>query len=111
MLLPLSCLNFDERRSPRSPQAYTGSNYFVLLSQILNAPPPQLPADTFSPEFRDFVLQCLAKEAEQRPSAQQLLTHPFIRMYDDALRPFDMAGFVRTVTEMRQSAPAPPLSS
>lgn len=23
--------------------AYTGSNYFVLLSQILNDPPPQLP--------------------------------------------------------------------
>lgn len=25
--------------------AYTGSNYFVLLSQIINDPPPQLPAD------------------------------------------------------------------
>ena len=86
--------------------AYTGSNYFVLLSQILNDPPPQLP-ETFSGQFRDFILQCLAKEPEQRPSAEQLLKHEFIRMYDDALRPFDMAGFVRTVTDMRLSAPRP----
>ena len=49
--------------------AYTGSNYFVLLSQILNDPPPQLPAETFSSEFRDFILQCLCKDPEQRPSA------------------------------------------
>ena len=60
--------------------------------------------DTFSAEFRDFVLQCLCKEPEQRPSAQDLLAHPFIRMYDDSLRPFDMAGFVRTVTDMRHAA-------
>jgi len=32
--------------------AYTSSNYFVLLSQILNDPPPQLP-DNFSQPFRD----------------------------------------------------------
>ena len=53
--------------------AYTGNNYFVLLSQILNDPPPQLPNE-FSAEFRDFILQCLCKEPEQRPSAEQLLT-------------------------------------
>jgi len=86
--------------------AYTGSNYFVLLSQILNDPPPQLPPE-FSAEFRDFVLLCLQKEPEQRPSAEELLKHAFIRMYDDALRPFDMAGFVRTISEMRHNAPAP----
>mmetsp|Transcript_10677 Transcript_10677/g.26537 ORF Transcript_10677/g.26537 Transcript_10677/m.26537 type:complete len:134 (-) Transcript_10677:1061-1462(-) len=66
--------------------AYTGSNYFVLLSQIINDPPPQLPPASFSPEFRDFVSQCLCKEPELRPSAQQLLAHPFVRMHDDALR-------------------------
>jgi len=84
--------------------AYTGSNYFVLLSQILNDPPPQLP-DTFSEHFRDFVLQCLCKDPEQRPTAEKLLQHPFIRLNDDSIRPFDMAGFVRTVTEMRKAAP------
>merc|ERR1719171_2715516 len=83
--------------------AYTGSNYFVLLGQILNDPPPQLPANTFSAEFQDFVSLCLCKEPEQRPTSQQLLEHPFIRMYDDSVRPFDMATFVRNVTEIRQS--------
>ena len=71
---------------------------------------PQLP-DTFSQAFRDFILLCLCKEPEQRPSAEQLLKHEFIRMYDDALRPFDMAGFVRTVTDMRMTAPPQPSSS
>lgn len=85
--------------------AYTGSNYFVLLSQILNDPPPELP-DTFSKDFRDFVLQCLNKEPEQRPSAEQLLSHQFITSNDDSIRHFDMAGFVRQVTEMRQSLPS-----
>ena len=95
--------------------AYTGNNYFVLLSQILNDPAPKLP-ETFSQQFRDFILLCLCKEPEQRPSAEQLLKHEFIRMYDDALRPFDMAGFVRTVTEMRlgsgcMAAPQQPMST
>ena len=33
--------------SPQYPYtAYTGSNYFVLLSQIINDVPPQLPAES-----------------------------------------------------------------
>jgi len=66
--------------------AYTGSNYFVLLSQIINDAPPQLPTASFSTEFRDFISQCLCKEPEMRPSAQQLLSHAFVRMHDDTLR-------------------------
>ena len=81
--------------------AYNGNNYFVLLGQILNEPPPRLPAG-FSPEFADFVHQCLIKDADARPSAQALLQHQFVRMYDPALRPFDMAEWVRLVTEMRK---------
>mmetsp|Transcript_21575 Transcript_21575/g.48582 ORF Transcript_21575/g.48582 Transcript_21575/m.48582 type:complete len:108 (-) Transcript_21575:616-939(-) len=89
--------------SPQYPYtAYTGSNYFVLLSQIINDVPPQLPAENFSVEFRDFISQCLCKEPEQRPSAQKLLSHPFVRMHDDSLRPFDMASFVSRVIEMRR---------
>lgn len=83
--------------------AYTGSNYFVLLAQIINDEPPQLPSDAFSDVFRGFVTQCLCKDPEQRPSAQTLLAHPFITMYDDALRPFDLASFVCGVMELRRS--------
>ena len=53
-------------------------------------------------EFADFVSLCLQKEPTQRPSADALLQHPFIRMHDESLRPFDMAKFVRDVAAMRE---------
>ena len=40
----------------------------------------------FSAEFRDFIGQCLSKEPELRPSAETLLSHPFVRMHEDAVR-------------------------
>ena len=55
----------------------------------------------FSPQFRDFIGLCLRKDAAQRPTAHALLSHGFIRLHDDALRPFDMASFVKGVTQMR----------
>ena len=43
----------------------------------------------------------MRKDAAQRPTAHALLSHGFIRLHDDALRPFDMASFVKGVTQMR----------
>lgn len=34
--------------------------------------------ERWTPEFKDFVAQCLEKDAENRPTADQLLMHPFI---------------------------------
>ena len=34
--------------------------------------------EKWSVEFKDFIAQCLEKEAENRPTAEQLLYHPFI---------------------------------
>lgn len=39
---------------------------------------PPIPED-LSPEGRDFVLQCLRIEPGERPTAQKLLEHPFLR--------------------------------
>lgn len=47
------------------------------IKLITNNSPPQLPS-TFSPEFRDFVKQCLEFDADKRPSASALLNHPFL---------------------------------
>eukprot|EP00967_Tisochrysis_lutea_P057673 scaffold73168_cov30-Tisochrysis_lutea.AAC.3 len=46
---------------------------------IPTKPPPHLTEpDKWSSEFNDFVRKCLAKDASERPSASELLSHPFI---------------------------------
>lgn len=50
---------------------------FRLLFLIVREPPPQLEGH-FSEVFRDFVTQCLQKAPEDRPSAIDLLMHPFV---------------------------------
>ncbi|EGC39722.1 hypothetical protein DICPUDRAFT_93521 [Dictyostelium purpureum] len=42
-------------------------------------PPPKLTEpEKWSPEFNDFLAKCLTRKPEQRPSAEELLKHPFI---------------------------------
>ncbi|KAJ3003894.1 putative protein serine/threonine kinase, partial [Thoreauomyces humboldtii] len=48
-----------------------------VLFMIPQQPSPELDGD-FSPEFKDFVAKCLAKRPSQRPTAAELLQHPFI---------------------------------
>ncbi len=50
-----------------------------VLFLIPKEPPPTLSEDKgFSPSFREFVAACLVKEAGRRPSAKELLKHPFV---------------------------------
>ena len=39
--------------------------------------------DKFSPEFPDFIDKCLQTKAEDRQSAEQLLSHPFLQKRTD----------------------------
>lgn len=48
-----------------------------VLFIIPKDPPPRLEGP-FSPVFRDFVGACLQKDPAKRPSARELLGHPFI---------------------------------
>ncbi|KAI7728951.1 hypothetical protein M8C21_018085 [Ambrosia artemisiifolia] len=48
------------------------------LFRIGRGEPPPIP-DTLSTEARDFILKCLQVNPNDRPTAAQLLDHPFLR--------------------------------
>jgi len=79
--------------------AQTGQpvSFFELLDFIVQSPAPQLPADQFSPEFCSFVTECLQKAPEERPTAAELLVHPFIKKYEKDN--IDMAAWVQSLVE------------
>ncbi|XP_058778646.1 mitogen-activated protein kinase kinase 3 [Vicia villosa] len=71
-----------------------------LMLQILDDPSPSPSKEKFSPEFCSFVDACLQKDPDERPTAEQLLLHPFITKYETAK--VDLAGFVRSVFDPKQ---------
>ncbi|XP_022749950.1 mitogen-activated protein kinase kinase 2-like isoform X2 [Durio zibethinus] len=70
---------------PYSPpeQAEGWTNFYELMEQIVEQPPPWAPSEQFSPEFCSFISACLKKDPKERKSAHELLALPFLNMYDD----------------------------
>ncbi|CAH0562219.1 unnamed protein product [Brassicogethes aeneus] len=52
---------------------------FELLDYIVNEPPPKLPANAFTDDFKDFVDRCLRKNPEERADLKTLMNHNWIR--------------------------------
>ncbi|KAK7939778.1 hypothetical protein WMY93_003104 [Mugilogobius chulae] len=70
---------------------------FQQLKQVVDEPSPQLPADRFSPEFVDFISQCLRKKPNERPAYTELMNHPFFTLHDS--KDTDVAGFVKVILD------------
>lgn len=71
-----------------------------LMLQILYDPTPTPPRDLFSPEFCSFIDDCLQKDVDLRPTADQLMSHPFIRKYEK--ENVDLAAYIRSVFDPTQ---------
>ncbi|KAL8642469.1 MAG: hypothetical protein Q9228_000857 [Teloschistes exilis] len=74
--LGLSIIECAMGQYPYPPETY--NNIFSQLSAIVDGEPPDLPADEFSEEAKDFVRGCLNKTPKLRPTYAMLLRHPWL---------------------------------
>ncbi|URE22287.1 mitogen-activated protein kinase kinase [Musa troglodytarum] len=58
-------------------------SFYELLEAIVDQPPPFAPSDQFSPEFCSFISASIQKDPKQRLSSLELLSHPFIKKFED----------------------------
>lgn len=98
--------NSGTRRKSRSR-----FGFWDIMQRIVQSPAPTLTSrisrrtgrEKYSPDFRSFVAACLKKETKERPTALQLLSHPFItRHADDKLE-----EWIRTIPERQQEVRQP----
>ena len=85
---------------------------FELAEIITGAKPEPLwkelcPNKQFSPELKDFVSQCLTPDQAKRPTATQLLEHPFIKKYADVIKESDMGALFAATKQIKLATPNP----
>ena len=81
----------------RFPYDESPGNFFMQLKRVCDDEPPRLPEDSdrFSPEYRDFIVQCLQKDYQKRPNYSALMKHPIVAMYQDE----DISEFVANLLD------------
>ena len=72
---------------------------FQQLSEVVNSPPPKLPAGKFSSDYEHFIACCLRKEVEQRCNYTDLLATQYLVTAKDA--DTDMGAFVREILDSK----------
>jgi hypothetical protein len=92
-------LSLLECATGRYPYDASGGT-MQLMIQLLEEDCP-LPAEgDCSPQLRDFVRRCMAKDPWARPGAEDLLRHPFVA----AAPPADLRAFMRCMYDAEEKA-------
>ncbi|XP_066269571.1 serine/threonine-protein kinase 3-like [Branchiostoma lanceolatum] len=95
--LGITALEMAEGKPP-----YADIHPMRAIFMIPTKPPPTFRnPEKWSQEFIDFVSQCLVKNPQQRPSATQLLQHPFIRAAKPAYILKDMISEAQVARQRR----------
>ncbi|KAE8678760.1 Mitogen-activated protein kinase kinase 6 [Hibiscus syriacus] len=58
-------------------------SFYEHLEVVVEKHPPTAPSDQLSPEFCSFVSACIKKNPRERASSLDLLSHPFIKKFQD----------------------------
>lgn len=75
MFLGITLIEFAQKEPPNHQM----SPMRVLL-KIQKGDPPKLESPShWSKQFNDFIAKCLTKDPTQRPTATELLQHPFLK--------------------------------
>ncbi|XP_072947968.1 serine/threonine-protein kinase 4 isoform X2 [Epargyreus clarus] len=104
--LGITALEMAEGKPP-----YGDIHPMRAIFMIPTKPPPSFrEPDQWSPEFIDFVSQCLVKNPDERATAEYLLTHEFI---GNASQPSILSAMIAEARELREAqafrtAHAPP---
>ncbi len=56
------------------------NNSKEAMLAVRDQEPPKLSGDFYSDEIKDFVKTCLQKDPTKRPTASELLHHPFVNV-------------------------------
>ncbi|XP_065849949.1 mitogen-activated protein kinase kinase SIPKK [Euphorbia lathyris] len=91
-LLLLECATGQFPYSPPD-QGEGWINVYELMEAVVDKPQPSAPPDQFSSEFCSFISSCVQKEPNNRLGAHELMTHPFLSMYDE--RHIDLASYFK----------------
>ena len=71
------CVTAMEMIQGEPPNA--GTHPMKVLFLIPKAPAPRLEGDGYSQHLKSFIAACLIKDPDRRPTAAELLQHPFVR--------------------------------
>lgn len=91
---------FPFSKGPGVQQNTENMGFLDLLLEIQNTSRIDLPKD-YGPEFRSFVWSCMEHQPSNRPTAKQLLQHPFLILHPE--QDFDLRSWLKTFygTEMK----------